>query len=405
MAYRNLLQARSPKASGVGQNIRPQLGRLRFRRVLCELCRRGDAIPDLTVDLLELRLRRSTFQQTSTCLIDRVVLGTHSVDFIPGAILCRVGHRMAAITVRHHFEDDRPLAGSGVLGGGKPSLVYGEHAHAVYLLARDAIGSTAMKQVGARRGAIDRRPHPVSIVLDHVNDRQLPQRGHVEALIDLPLIDRAIAEIGDRDLPVCAIMMGKGEPGSDRHLRADDAVAAKEAHLPAEHVHRAALAVRLAATTPGQLGHDAPGIHAAGQHMAVIAIGRDNRVAFLERCLHADDDRFLPDIEVAVTAYQPHAVHLPSPLLEPPDQQHVTVVSQQLLWRGADLDEFYRRSLALDGHIASSTRPLESSPKSARKHAGKSALLQPRAGAFKGGLSRFDDARSPANANGAALVA
>src|SRR6516162_8997193 len=405
MASRNLLQARSSKGSGAGQDIRPQLGRLRFRGVLRELRRCGDAIPDLAVDLLELRLRRSAFEQTSTCLIDRVVLGAHSVDLIPGTILCRVGHRVSAIPVCHHLEDDRPLAGPGVLSAGKPSLVHGEHVHAVDLLARDPIGRTAMEQVGARRRTIDRRPHPVSIVLYHVNDRQLPQRGHVEALVNLSLVDRPIAEIGDRDLPVCAIMMGKGEPGSDRHLRADDAVAAKEAHLPAEHVHRPALAVRIAATTPGQLGHDAPGIHAAGQHMAVIAIGRDNRVAFLERCLHADDNRFLPDIEVAVTAYQARAVHLPSPLLEPPDQQHVTVVSQQLLWRGADLDEFYRRSLALDGHIASSTRPLESSPKSARKHAGKSALLQPRAGAFKGGLSRFDDARSPANANGAALVA
>src|SRR5215469_16123742 len=211
---------------------------------------------------------------------------------------------MAAVTIRRHLEDDRTLAGSSVLGAGKSSLMYGENVHTVDLLTRDAIGSAAMKQVGARRSAVNRRPHPVSIVLDHVNDRQLPQRSHVEALIDLPLIDRAVAEICDRDSPICAIVMGKGEPGSDWHLCTDDAVATKEALLPAEHVHRAALAVRIAATTPGQLGHDTLGIHAAGQHMAVIAIGRDNRVAFLERCLHADDDRFLPDIEVAVTAYQ-----------------------------------------------------------------------------------------------------
>src|SRR5215469_8852835 len=264
---------------------------------------------------------------------------------------------MAAVTIRRHLEDDRTLAGPSMLGAGKPSLVYGENVHTVDLLTRDAIGSPAMKQVGARRGTIDRRPHPISIVLDHVNDRQLPQRGHVEALIDLPLIDRAVTEISGRDLPVFAIAMGKGEPGSYRHLRTDDTVAAKKVLLPAEHMHRAALAVRIAAATPGQLGHDTFRIHAAGQHMSVITVGRDDRVAFSECGLHTDDDRLLPDVKVAVAADQPHAVHLASPLLKASDQQHVTIVSEQFFWRDADLGEFLRRGLALDGHVASSTRP------------------------------------------------
>ena len=130
--------------------------------------------------------------------------------------------------------------------------------------------------------------------------------------------------------------MGKGEAGADRHLRADDAVAAEEILLAAEHVHRAALAVRIAAAAPGQLGHHALGVHAAGQHVAVVAIGGDDRVALLERRLHADDDRLLPDIEVAEAADQPHAVHLPGALLEAPDQQHVAVIAQQLLGRDAE---------------------------------------------------------------------
>ena len=138
-----------------------------------------------------------------------------------------------------------------------------------------------MEQIGAGRGAIDRGPHAVAVVLDHVDDRQLPQRGHVEAFVDLALIDRAVAEIGHRDQAVVAVMVGEGEAGADRHLRADDAVAAEEILLPAEHVHRAALAVRIAAAAPGQLGHDTLGIHAAGQHVAVVAIGGDDRVAFL----------------------------------------------------------------------------------------------------------------------------
>ena len=54
-------------------------------------------------------------------------------------------------------------------------------------------------------------------------------------------------------------------------------------------------------------------VHAGGQHVAVVAIAGDDRVARLERVLHADDDGFLADIEVAEAADQPHAVELARP--------------------------------------------------------------------------------------------
>ena len=57
--------------------------------------------------------------------------------------------------------------------------------------------------------------------------------------------------------------------------------------------------------------------------MAVIAIAGDHLITLLGRELHADDDRFLADIEVAEPADQPHAVHLARLLLETADQQHV----------------------------------------------------------------------------------
>jgi hypothetical protein len=69
--------------------------------------------------------------------------------------------------------------------------------------------------------------------------------------------------------------------------------------LLGEHVHGAALATRQAAATPGQLGHDAARVHAHRQHVAVVAIGGDHLVAFDQRHLHAGDDSFLADVEVA----------------------------------------------------------------------------------------------------------
>ena len=73
----------------------------------------------------------------------------------------------------------------------------------------------------------------------------------------------------------------------------------------------------------GQLGHHALGVHAAGQHVAVVAVAGYHLVALFQGHLHADDNGFLADIEMAETADRAHAVELAGLFLEPPDQQHV----------------------------------------------------------------------------------
>ena len=130
---------------------------------------------------------------------------------------------------------------------------------------------------------------------------------------------------------VAAIAVGERQAGSERNLGADDAVTAVEVLLHGEHVHRAALALGIASAAAGQLRHDALGIHAAGQHVAMIAIAGDDLIARLDRHLHADDYRLLADIEVAEAADQSHAVELSGLLLEPADQQHLAVGGKLLL--------------------------------------------------------------------------
>ena len=67
------------------------------------------------------------------------------------------------------------------------------------------------------------------------------------------------------------------------------------------------------------------------QHVAVVAVGGDRRIAGLERVLDADGDRLLADVQVAEAADQAHAVELAGLLLEASDQEHVAVVGQQQL--------------------------------------------------------------------------
>ena len=128
-------------------------------------------------------------------------------------------------------------------------------------------------------------------------------------------------------------------------------MAAEEVLLAAEHMHRAALALGIACGAARQLGHDAFRVHARGQHMAVITIGRNDIVARLQCSLQAHDHGFLPDIEVAEAADQAHAIELPRLLLEAADQQHVRI--EFLLKRGfvlADLAGFVRLGCLCFGH-------------------------------------------------------
>src|SRR3546814_17023538 len=75
--------------------------------------------------------------------------------------------------------------------------------------------------------------------------------------------------------------------------------------LDAEHVHRAALALRDARLAPRQFGHDHLGIDAIGEHVAMVAVTGDDAVLVaVERRLQPDRDGFLTDVEVAETADQ-----------------------------------------------------------------------------------------------------
>ncbi len=118
-------------------------------------------------------------------------------------------------------------------------------------------------------------------------------------------------------------LLAKARAGADRHLCADNAMAAIEFLFAAEHVHRAALAMRVAGRTPGQFRHHCLGIDARRQHVAMVAIGGDDLVVEADIGLHAHHHRFLADIEMTEAANQSHPVQLSCPLLETADQQHV----------------------------------------------------------------------------------
>ena len=67
------------------------------------------------------------------------------------------------------------------------------------------------------------------------------------------------------------------------------------------------------------------GRHVHRQHVAVVAIGGNHLVAFDQRHLHAGDDRFLADIEMAEAADEAHAVELAGLFLEAAYEEHAAI--------------------------------------------------------------------------------
>src|SRR5437763_6068129 len=98
---------------GLTRHVGPPLGRVRFGIIGGKLGRLVDDVPHATIDLLELVLADPlVLEKPGAYLLDRVVLGTHLLDLLAGAVLCRVRHRVAAIAVGHHLENVGAFAGA-----------------------------------------------------------------------------------------------------------------------------------------------------------------------------------------------------------------------------------------------------------------------------------------------------
>src|SRR5258706_2227295 len=300
-----------------------KFGRIGFGVVLGEVGGGVDDFPHLGIDRLQFLFAHLGRQQAVANLLDRVLVVANLVDLLAGAIFRRVRHRMSAVAVGLHFQDVGPLAGAAPCDRLVARGLHRANVHAVDLLAGDIEGDATLGKVGLRRRPRHRCAHRVTVVLDDEDDRELPQLRHVETLIDLSLVRCAVAEIGQADKIVAAIAVGESKAGAERHLCGDNAMAAEEILLLAEHVHGAALALGVAAVASGQFGHHTFGFHSGSQHMPVVAVSRYDLIALFQGHIHANDNRFLADIEMAKAADRAHSVELPGLFLETADQQHV----------------------------------------------------------------------------------
>src|SRR5262249_44257311 len=234
----------------------------------------------LSVDALHFVLaHQPAFEHAAANLLDGIVILAHLLHLFARAVFGGIRHRVAAITIGQHLQNVGAIAIAHPLEHPIGSGSHGAHIHAVDLFAGNVEGTAALGEVGGGRRALDGRPHGVLVVLDDEHHRQLPQLGHVEAFVHLALIGGAVAEERHAHIAGVSIAVGKGYADPERNIGADNAVSTVEALLFGEHVHRAALALRVAVGAAGELRHDPLGIHAARQHVTVVAVGGDHLIA------------------------------------------------------------------------------------------------------------------------------
>src|SRR6185437_7144119 len=247
-----------------GIDVGKELGWVGLGVSLRELGRLVHHLADRAVDFLELFVGRvGTLEQPLAHELDRIAMLSHVLHLLARPVLSGVRHGMAAIAIGAHLEDHGSIARADRCKRPLAGVLDRRDVHAVDPLTLNAEGDPAIIELlGESAGALDRGAHRVMIVLDDIEYGELPQRRHVEALIDLALISRPFAEERDAHGRAAAIFVGEGDAGAERSRRADDAVAAEEVLLHREHVHRAALALGIAVAAPGELGHHALGVHA-----------------------------------------------------------------------------------------------------------------------------------------------
>ncbi len=160
--------------------------------------------------------------------------------------------------------------------------------------------------------------------------------------MEFAFLDRAVAEeAGGQRLPALQLVAQRDADG-ERQAAADDRVAAIEPRRAVEDVHRAAAAAAAAFQLAEHLGHQPVHADAAGDRLAVLAVGRDDGVIGAERFHHADRHRLLAVIQMQKAEDLLRLVQLDAFRLEMPDADHLA--QQMVQVRVVELDPGAHRS-------------------------------------------------------------
>src|SRR6266496_1471628 len=207
-----IVSSRIPPRTALGKDIFGHLARFGVRRG--ERVRNG--IGDLCLDsLAKLGDRRVVADPTSK-KVDRIALGHPALLLFLLSVVRTVDVTdvMPVVAVRRRKKKRRAASGPPALDSLFCSRSNCQHVLPVDLRGRNAERLSACRdRPGRDFGEVC--VFVVEVVLAHVDDRQLPERGHVHDLVQQPLAERAVAEETHGDAISAQTLRSKRGAGRD----------------------------------------------------------------------------------------------------------------------------------------------------------------------------------------------
>ena len=232
---------------------------------------------------------------------------------------------MAGKAVGAAFEKGGSLAAAGAAGEGGDRVADADEVVAVDGKAGNAVAFGAPGDGAGADARGGRRGHGVAVRLADGDERELPEGGEVQRLVDDALVGGAVAEEGGDHAVALLKLRVEGEAGGEGDAGAGDAVRAVEAQFGRHHHLAAAATARVAALTAEEFGEEAARVGAAREEVAVAAVGAGQRVVRAQGGGDADGDGLLADAGVRRADDAAFGEELLHRLLETADEQHVAI--------------------------------------------------------------------------------
>ncbi len=249
---------------------------------------------------------------------------------------------MAVVAIGLGLDQRRAFAAAGALGGAGHGLAHDQRVHAVHHLAGDAVGAGAVGDVGQLGDVVPRHRHAVHVVLGHEDDGQVERAGHVQALVEGALVGGAIAEEADHHAVGAHQLLRQRRADGHRQVAAHDARGAQVAVIHVGDVHRAALALAVAARFAHHLGHHLVVVFllglrrfgslvAVGVRVAMPAMGAGDEVVIAQRGDRAHRHRFFAGVEVRCAFQHAFGQQAGDVVFQRANLHDLTQVAQQIV--------------------------------------------------------------------------
>ena len=241
---------------------------------------------------------------------------SHALGMRPGAVCLALDKRCSLTCPRTRH---RPS------GGG----MHRQEVVAIHLFAGKPVIGSAPADIRYAAGVGEGHLRGELVVLADKQHRQLPDGRHVQALMEGPVVDGAIAEERHRHLPVPGKLERVSAAGSLQDAWPHDAAGAHHADLGGEQVHAPPPATRATRGLAEQFSHQIARRHPLGQRVPMAPMGAEHHIPGIQVGTNSRGNRLLPHIGVAGAMNEALLMAAGQFLLRVPYHQHGAVHGEQ----------------------------------------------------------------------------